>query len=141
MAFWPSLLYSGGPKSSSEAMSYVKCTIPLRLGSIVDWKLGVGLNLRIKEMRLYIFRPNLWYKKSCIQIRETLTFSTYADRSTHTIFKDISFNQKYPGYSHLGVISFQEKNLRILFKLCHHRQILWIRHLTKSLHDTLPSFS
>ena len=30
MAVWPSSLYSGGPKSSSEAMFFVKCTIPLR---------------------------------------------------------------------------------------------------------------
>ena len=29
MAVWPSSLYSGGPTSLSEAMSYVKCTIPL----------------------------------------------------------------------------------------------------------------
>ena len=29
MAVWPSSLYSGAPKSSSEAMSRVKCTIPL----------------------------------------------------------------------------------------------------------------
>ena len=30
MAVSPSSLYSGGPISSSEAMSYVKCTIPLK---------------------------------------------------------------------------------------------------------------
>ena len=29
MAVWPSSLYPGGPKSSSETMSCVKCTIPL----------------------------------------------------------------------------------------------------------------
>ena len=32
MAVSPSSLYSGGPTSSSEAMYYVKCTIPLNSG-------------------------------------------------------------------------------------------------------------
>ena len=52
MHVWPSSLTSGSPTSSSEAMSYVKCTIPLKcarwlrcLSKIYHFWLNIGLML------------------------------------------------------------------------------------------------
>ena len=68
-------------------------------------------------------------KISCIQIRQTLTISTDADRSTHTMYYEMSYNQKCPGYSNLGVILLREKMQKVyLFVI--------IGHFTRSLNDT-----
>ena len=56
VAVWPSSLYSGGPKSSSEAMSCVKCTIPL------NWLTPAYSSLSIIREKLawLIKRPVDW---------------------------------------------------------------------------------
>ena len=99
---------------------------------------------KFKNLRhaiVYIF-VQIYDKISCIQIRETLTLSTDADRSTHTIYWDMFFNQKCPGYSNLGIILFEEKMQEFYFNFAIIGQLMYTPsdrksqwHLSKLLLD------
>ena len=54
-AVWPSLLYSGGPKPSTEAMSFVKCTIPLK---------------RVNKWRIIVYKKKLFLQRQFYTLYE-----------------------------------------------------------------------
>ena len=85
-------------------------------------------------MQLYIFSLQIYDKESCIQIRQTLTQPMRIEAPIPYI--RICLLTRSVQDTQICVLFYFKKKCKNFFKFCHHRPILWIRHLTRSLNDT-----